>query len=172
MAPPPHHDVFISYNSADAEFARSLAKELDRLGVRVWLDFDEVLPGDDFQDALQRVIRSVNAVVVLFGGRGVGPWEQVEMRAALAESVKRRLTVIPVVVPGADPEPELPLFLEPFSKLDLRAGITADNLRRLSDAIRQAAAYTPARLPTTVRDILASARHWVVLSGFDLQHKF
>jgi SAM-dependent methyltransferase len=172
MTAPAHHDVFISYNSADAEFARSLAMELDSLGIRVWLDFDEVLPGDDFQDALQRAIRSVNAVVVLFGGRGVGPWEQVEMRAALAESVKRRLTIIPVVVPGADPEPDLPLFLEPFSKLDLRAGITADSLRRLSDAIRQAAARTTARSPTSVRDVLSSARHWVVLSGFDLQRLF
>jgi hypothetical protein len=53
------------------------------------------------------------------------------MRALLAEFVKRKLPVIPVLLPGADKEPELPLFLQAFTWVDLRDGVTEENLDRL-----------------------------------------
>jgi SAM-dependent methyltransferase len=166
------YDVFLSYNSADRDFATDLADALISLGVQVWIDQYALLPGDDFQGAIQEALRSVKAVVVLFGGRGVGPWEHVEMRAALIESVRRGITVIPIVIPGAGQDLSLPLFLEPFSKVDMRDGLSEASLLRVQAAIMQRSAR-PSPLgkrgiPRPLRDVIADARQWIVFSGFRL----
>jgi hypothetical protein len=49
----------------------------------------------------------------------------------LSEFVKRKLPVIPVLLPGAPQLPELPLFLKAFTWVDLRGGFTDDGLDRL-----------------------------------------
>jgi TIR domain len=41
-------DVFLSYSSTDEAWVRRLAEDLKRCGVRVWLDRDEIRPGDLF----------------------------------------------------------------------------------------------------------------------------
>jgi len=53
------------------------------------------------------------------------------MRASLDQFVKRKLPVIPVLLPGADKEPELPLFLQAMTWVDLRDGVTEAGLNRL-----------------------------------------
>ena len=44
---------------------------------------------------------------------------------------KRGMPVIPVLLPGAPSEPELPLFLTQFTWVDLRDGLTEDGLGKL-----------------------------------------
>ena len=45
------------------------------------------------------------------------------MRVALAEFVNRKISVIPVLLPGAPKKHALPLFLKQFTWVDLRNGI-------------------------------------------------
>jgi len=49
----------------------------------------------------------------------------------LGEFVERKLPVIPVLLPGAPEQPELPLFLKAFTWVDLRKGLSSDGLERL-----------------------------------------
>jgi hypothetical protein len=104
---------------------------LTKRGLRVWLDIWELKPGDVWQEALEGVIQSARSVLVLIGRDGFGPWELPEMRACIAEFVGRRLPVIPVLLPGVKTEPSLPLFLQQFSWVDLRRGLSSDGLLRL-----------------------------------------
>jgi hypothetical protein len=53
------------------------------------------------------------------------------MRACLSEFVTRRIPVIPVLLPGAPHKPKLPLFLQEFTWLDLREGLTEAALDQL-----------------------------------------
>ena len=53
------------------------------------------------------------------------------MRAFLEQSVKRKLPVIPVLLPNAPIKLELPLFLQSFTWVDLRGGLTVQALDRL-----------------------------------------
>ncbi|MEA2563200.1 MAG: hypothetical protein QOH06_4704 [Acidobacteriota bacterium] len=127
----PLFDVFLSHNSKDKPAVREIAKALRARQLRVWLDEDELVPGRPWQAALEEIIQTTKAAAVLVGRDGLGPWEVPEMRGCLSEFVNRKLPVIPVLLPGAPSEPALPLFLNAFTWVDLRGGITDERLDRL-----------------------------------------
>ncbi len=108
-------DVFLSHNSKDKPTVRQLAQALQKRGLQVWLDEEQLVPGRPWQEALEEIIQTTRTAAVLVGKDGLGPWEIPEMRACLSEFVNRRLPVIPVLLPGAPTKPELPLFLRAFT---------------------------------------------------------
>lgn len=78
------------------------------------------------------------AAAVLVGKDGLGPWDKREMRACPDQFVKRKSPVIPVLLPGAATEPDLPFFLQAFTWVDLRQGLRQDGLHKLEWGIRGA----------------------------------
>lgn len=128
---PIQFDVFLSHNSKDKSAVRELAEALRSRGLEVWLDEWELVPGRPWQEALEEVIQTVRSAAVLVGKDGLGPWEIPEMRSCISEFVNRKLPVIPVLLPGAPDRPKLPLFLQAFTWVDLRSGLTEENLDRL-----------------------------------------
>jgi len=102
-----------------------------------WLAEEELIPGRDWQEALEEAVRTVPAAAVLVGRDGIGPWEDREMRACLLQFVDRRIPVIPVLLPGAARKPALPLFLQAFTWVDLRNGITRQGSTGWSMASRE-----------------------------------
>jgi tetratricopeptide (TPR) repeat protein len=124
-------DVFLSHNSRDKPVVRELWGKLRESGLRPWLDEEELPPGRSWQQGLNEIIRTVPAAAVLVGGDGLGPWEVPELEACLAQLVKRGVPVIPVLLPGAPREPDLPVFLGNLTWVDLREGFTGRGLDRL-----------------------------------------
>ena len=121
-------DVFISHNSQDKPAVRELAEALKVRGLRPWLDEEQLRPGQPWQEALETIIQTTKAAAVLVGKDGLGPWENIEMRACLSQFVKRKLPVIPVLLPDAPRQPDLPLFLQELTWVDLRGGLTEENI--------------------------------------------
>ncbi|MEE8526598.1 MAG: CHASE2 domain-containing protein [Thermoanaerobaculia bacterium] len=113
-------DVFLSHNSKNKPVVRELCDALEARGLRVWLDEREIVPGTAWQDALEAIICTTRSAAVLVGADGFGPWEIAEMRACLSELVDRGSAVIPVLLPGAPDDVELPLFLRQLTWVDLR----------------------------------------------------
>jgi pimeloyl-ACP methyl ester carboxylesterase/nucleotide-binding universal stress UspA family protein len=124
-------DVFLSHNSKDKPVVRDLGKLMIKRGLCVWLDEWELVPGRPWQEALEEIIQKTKSAVVLVGADGLGPWEIPEMRGCLSEFVRRKLPVIPVLLPGAPLKPDLPLFLRQFTWVDLRDGLSDHGLDRL-----------------------------------------
>jgi hypothetical protein len=59
-------DIFLSAKSDDSTWVEQLRRDLEERGVRVWLDKNELRPGDIFPKALENGIdrsRSVGLVV-------------------------------------------------------------------------------------------------------------
>lgn len=124
-------DVFLCHNSSDKPMVLRLAEALRNRGLSVWVDEWELVPGRPWQEALEEVIQLVMAAAVLVGSDGVGPWQDREMRGFLSEFVRRKLPVIPVLLPGAPEKPNLPIFLKEFTWVDLRSGLSKNGLDRL-----------------------------------------
>ena len=124
-------DVFLSHNSKDKPAVRELKLLLSTNGLAVWLDEDELQPGIPWQQLLEAGIRSSRSVAILVGKDGLGPWEGEEMQAALVLAVRDRLPAIPVLLPGASAQPELPMFLANRTWVDLRAGFAGEGIARL-----------------------------------------
>jgi len=124
-------DVFLSHNGNDKAIVRELAQALQARGLDPWLDEWELVPGRAWQQAIEEVITTTRTASVLVGPDGLGPWEEPEMRACLEEAVRRKMPVIPVLLPGSAKTPALPPFLKSFTWVDLRAGLDDTGLDRL-----------------------------------------
>ncbi|MBF0549872.1 MAG: toll/interleukin-1 receptor domain-containing protein [Deltaproteobacteria bacterium] len=134
------YDVFLCHNSDDKQVVRELAELLHARRIRVWLDEWALTPSDRWQEAIEKVIEEghVRTAAVLVGPNGIGPWHNMEMRAFLDKSVRGGLPVIPVLLPETPHEIKLPLFLQSFTWVDLRQGISEENIDRLVRGITEA----------------------------------
>jgi hypothetical protein len=128
---PDGFDVFLSHNSRDKPVVEEIGTWLKGQGLRVWLDKWELRPGFPWQDGLEEGVEASGAGAVFFGMDGLGSWQEPEMRAFIARSRRKQIPVIPVLLPGCPESPQLTLFLEAFTWVDLRDGITPDGLARL-----------------------------------------
>jgi tetratricopeptide (TPR) repeat protein len=125
-------DVFLSHNSLDKPAVMEIAVTLrDERNLDVWLDAWDLQPGRPWQDGLEAVIKTARSAAIFVGKDGLGPWEIPEMRACLNEMVRRKVPVIPVLLPGAPKSPEIPVFLAQNTWVDLRHGITEEGLDSL-----------------------------------------
>ena len=129
----PEFDVFLSHNSKDKPAVRELSARLTERGLRTWLDEEQLRPGLKWQTALEQIVRTCRSAVVCVGPDGQGPWHQNETEALLNRFAAEDppAPVIPVLLPEAPDDVELPLFLENHTWVDCRGGLTDDLLDRL-----------------------------------------
>ncbi len=129
--PQQNFNVFLSHNSKDKPSVKILKEKLVEAGLSCWLDIDELVPGDNWQIDLEQAIISSSAVAVCFGLAGIGPWENEEIQAAINLAVTKKKRVIPVILPDAPQEPDVPPFLVIRTWVDLRGGFTEEGLNKL-----------------------------------------
>lgn len=117
------YDAFLSYNRKDAAAVEAIALRLRKEAqLRVFLDKWCLIPGDPWQDDIEKALDKSATCVIFVGPHGPSPWAHIEMRAALELRLgERMLRVIPTLLPGAD-EKSLPLFLKSFTWVDYTAG--------------------------------------------------
>lgn len=163
-------DVFLSHNSKDKPTVVQLAEELKKRGLHVWLDVWELVPGRPWQEALEEIIQTAKTAAVLVAKDGLGPWEKPETRGCLSEFASRRMPVIPVLLPGAPKTPNLPLFLKQFTWVDLRGGLSKDELDRLEWGItgKKPEFAQVSEPPRKVDEPEAPARPKILLLGADI----
>jgi hypothetical protein len=135
------YDVFLSHNSADKPLVERLATRLqDEGGMSPFLDKWHLVPGEPWQEALEKALDGSATCAVFLGPSGLGTWENEEMRAALEERVRNQhFRVIPVLLPGAYPkDPDtLPRFLRRLTWVDFSSGIDdTEAFHRLVAGIR------------------------------------
>lgn len=112
--------VFLCHNSKDKPDVRLIRKKLENSGIKTWFDEEQLRPGTAWQVVLEEQISSIESAAVFVGRSGIGPWQDMEMRAFLSEFINRRLPVIPVILASATAVPELPIFLRQLTWVDFR----------------------------------------------------
>jgi eukaryotic-like serine/threonine-protein kinase len=155
------YDTLLSHNSRDKPAIEQLAVRLRAEGLSVWFDKWDLVPGEPWQGAIERALAASRSVAVFVGRDGLGPWHELEMRAALSQQVdaKRGFRVIPVLLPGATvaTSANLPAFLKQLTWVQFQDTLDDANAwQRLLAGIRgEAPGYVPA----------ASGSQWVEDSG-------
>jgi tetratricopeptide (TPR) repeat protein len=120
----PEYDVFLSHASADKAAVEAIAHRLTDVGLRPFLDRWHLVPGEPWQEALEEALDASATCAVCIGPNGLAPWENEEMRAAIEERVRNHsFRVIPVLLPGAGPVPDLPRFLRRMTWCDFGTGL-------------------------------------------------
>ena len=128
--------VFLSHNSKDKPTVKQLGIELKQRGLNVWLDEWELRPGLSWQDALEDIIQTCGSAAVCVAGNGIGPSGRPRDESPARRFINEKksgniVPVIPVLLPGAPADVKLPIFLEGFTWVDLRGGLTKDGLDKL-----------------------------------------
>ncbi len=121
------YDVFLSHNSKDKAAVEEIARKLKTVGIRPWLDKWDLKAGKSWVAALQNAIPNIGCAAVFYGPAGSGPWEQEETEAFLVEFVSRGCSVLPVILPDAPQEPDLPVFLKTKTWVNMRDWKEADS---------------------------------------------
>ena len=112
--PHPRYDIFLSHTSADKAAVEMLAERLRAVGLEPFLDNWHLVPGEPWQEGLEKALDASRSCAVFIGPNGIGAWENEEMRDALDQRTNAEgYRVIPVLLPGARmPEKgPLPRFL-------------------------------------------------------------
>ena len=97
----PDHLVFLSYSPEDRQAAQKLSQNLSDAGARTWLDQNNLLPGQVWQQEIRHAIRSSNVFLVLLSTHVVRKtgYIQKEIKFALDEMDARpqdKTYIIPV----------------------------------------------------------------------------
>ncbi|GEM_PF-1365207 len=92
------YDAFISHASEDKKgFVRPLAKELSRIGFRVWYDEFELSVGDSLRQSIDRgLVNSRYGIVVLSAAFFSKNWPQYELNGLTAREMKGRKVILPI----------------------------------------------------------------------------
>ncbi len=120
--------VFLSFNSDDRDAVRQMAEYLTRIGLRPFFDEYELIPGESSVSKLYAAMKQADSCAVFVGKSGEGPWQDREIRQAISLQVKQSgFRVIPVLLPDAEEQPELPDFLADNVWVDFRGKALDDD---------------------------------------------
>lgn len=122
--------VFISYSSKDKAFAQLIKNELTTTtGVEVWLDTDKIRPGDRVSSVIQEGLTASDYFVVLISNNSnQSIWVKQEISLAFQLAGSKKLSVVPVLLPGAD----VPFEFTGLLYIDARTS-ASDGIIRLRD---------------------------------------
>lgn len=83
--------VFMSYAKEDLTLVQALAAELRRAAIDVWIDEEQLLPGQDWELEVKRAICDSQAVLACLSPRSVSKtgYVQKEIRIAFEEAQKK-----------------------------------------------------------------------------------
>jgi len=99
--------IFISYSSVDADWARSFAEALKQRGERVWFDQFEIAAGDSLRDALEAGLRASDVFVTLVESENL---RKPNLFFELGAAIGMRKKVVAIVPKNIDPS-QLPVEL-------------------------------------------------------------
>lgn len=131
------YDIFLSHNSKDKALVEQLARVLIDSKYQPFLDKWHLIPGEPWQEELEKALNSSKTCAVFIGPHGQGGWQHPEMQVALNRRYVDKescFRVIPVLLPGSGlpSESDLPIFLVGHTWVDFRNGIDdSEELNRL-----------------------------------------
>ena len=118
-------DVFISYSSRDRASVLRLVEKLKRRRLRVWIDEDQMRPGEPVIGMIEKGLEASKTIAVVIGKDGFGRYHQAESEVAVQTQIEKKRSVIPVFLPDIPDEVEekLPAFLRRSSYVRFRGGL-------------------------------------------------
>lgn len=174
--------VFLSYRREDsAGYAGRICEHLSAVfgSERVFMDVEDIAPGQDFAKAIEATISASQAVVVVIGPGWASELKRRNggedfVREEVAAALRRNIMVIPVLVGGATmpSATDLPGEVSALSRrhaLEIRAASFEEDAKLLAAALQKAPGLAQRQrhaLPKQWAWILAAAALLVAMTSF------
>lgn len=103
--------VFLSYAKKDIDVAKKMCEDLKNINVDLWFDFEKILPGQDWENAIKKVLKKCRIIIALLSSNSVSKqgFVQHELQVTLKlldESQNSDCYIIPVRVDQCTPSDE------------------------------------------------------------------
>lgn len=134
--------IFISYQRADVEFAKTLKGELDLAGYTSWIDAESLRAGESWRKAIDSALREAGAVILIMTPNAKKS-EYVTYEWAFALGADKR--VIPILLQPTELHPRL----EDLQYVDFSQG---DNWTKLLDELQK---HVSQNIPALLRNAKA-----------------
>src|SRR5580698_7552932 len=92
--------IFISYSSKDQDIAETIYQALEARGQSCWIACRDVHPGENFQEAIVRAMRSAKVMLLVFTSNANN---SDEIKKELVLAGRHHVTVVPVRVEDVVP---------------------------------------------------------------------
>ena len=92
--------IFISYSSKDEKIAETIYQALETRGLDCWIASRDVRPGENFQEAIVKALRSANVMLLVFTSNANN---SDEIKKELVLAGRNSVTVVPVRVEDVAP---------------------------------------------------------------------
>ncbi len=159
----PPYDVFISYSSKDKTLADACSAVLEGKGLRCWIAPRDIVPGEEWSEAIIRGIEQSRLMVLVFSANANG---SNQVTREVERAVAKAIPIIPVRIEDVPASGALEYFISCQHWLDAFTPPLEARLEQLADsaaallagAERQAtetADQRPSRLRAAVRLLLA-----------------
>lgn len=122
-------DAFLSHSSADKDIVRDLAHSLKAENITVWLDEEQIQPGDTITRRIEEGLSNSKYVLLCLSDNLLrSNWCRIEYEAILQKEIEHdNLRLIPVIV-GAYTDESTPILISGKAYVDLRRGDGLDKL--------------------------------------------
>ncbi len=146
------HDVFISYASEDKITADAVCAGLERAGIRCWIAPRDILPSDNYDDAIIRAINSAKVMVVIFSSN---IFQSQFVKSEVERGFSKGLVIAPFRIENVSPEGGLELYLGRRHWLDAITPPMEAHIQTLAKIVRSmldlqaAPAGVPAAAPAS-----------------------
>jgi hypothetical protein len=92
-------DVYLAYASKDAEIARSVRAELEKVGLKVWMDHTELKPGGGLVAKMDEGLRDSRAGVIILSPRVnmKRGWVRMEIDALMDRAGSAHTRIFPIL---------------------------------------------------------------------------
>lgn len=142
---PMRWQAFIAYADVDREWTRCLAENLYRIGLNIFYDGWELIPGDVFVTKIDEGLAGSRTGLLVVSPRSLAyPWVDEQYAAILTATVRRKGRLIPILLGEA----RLPPMLATRHAIDF-TGLSGDRyeqrVRELANAILAHRPHRPHR---------------------------
>lgn len=161
--------VFLCHWSGDKPFVRTLYSRLKEDGFDPWLDKEELLPGQEWQEEISVAVRASDVVIVCVSKKSV-EWEgylQREIRDALYVAEEKREGTI-FIIPARIEDVEVPRRLSKWQWANL---FEEDGYRRLVAALGRRARSLGLSIPSCELAPVSIQENFIVPAGHPLVHE-
>ncbi|MCX6582945.1 MAG: TIR domain-containing protein [Candidatus Aminicenantes bacterium] len=165
------YDVFLSYHSKDQDKVEKIKNALNKAGISVWQDKENILPGESVVQAIQKGLEeSITFAIFVSPEAMESEWVILEYELAMhlskGNKEYKKLRIIPVILRRT----KLPGFLETLQWADFSEDSKfEDSLKKLISLIQSITAQVPhhdENLP--LHEVMSNAKHSMIISGHTL----
>lgn len=139
-----YYDVFLSHNSKDKQQVLLVSKHLQSQGFTTWIDKENIYGGGSLSSEIREAIYYSRTAAFFIGRHGLGEWQKDELKILSNRRIKKKIELIPILLPGVDELPDEPDFISLeeikyflFCSDDMTSSKDTNSLFELSRSVRR-----------------------------------